>query len=183
MPTLQFEPTVIAGQPIGWTCSSGRVAGLNKYSKTFVSGGGSTYQGSGSTTIHSSVAVRTEYHLVHVDGSESPHFFNKESVMLRDGQRVSLLCGETTGKMILTLINHDQREFYWVSDMLSFLTGLKVFWDPGGCLSLLSVGILPVIQSIRYSGMSKVVTSDATAHSNRILASTDLIEWPQVMDH
>lgn len=70
---------------------TGDVVGSGKRSDTYVSGGGSVREGTGSVSISSTVVVQQEFFLREDNGEETPVQISGFDIPIRDGQRVTMI--------------------------------------------------------------------------------------------
>lgn len=121
MSSLPFEPVTVGEHIIHWAVWSGRAVGVQKYTKTH----DSSYSGGSSTETIIEMSLQQKN-----GGEKSITLCSWSSaIRVRDGQRVSAVCGYTGSKNAhwLIFVNHDAREWYWVSYRQIFFKSLGLF--------------------------------------------------------
>ena len=118
-----FESISINRQQIDWETCSGIAVGVQKYTKTYVSGGGEN------SFVSSRIETITELSIQLANNNEIQMTLTGEEIRVRDGQRVSVIWGcATTRRRQVIFINHDDNnKLYWIDNPHSFFTGLGIF--------------------------------------------------------
>ena len=118
-----FEPVSVDKQTIYWEAYSGFALGVQKYTKTYVSGG------YGSAPAFSRIETIIELSIQQDDRTEIQMTLKGEEMRVRDGQRVSGILGYTENKREcwLIFVNHDDKKWYWISTPRSFFKSLGLF--------------------------------------------------------
>ncbi len=119
-----FEPVKVNGTTIHWGCISGRAVGVQKYTKTHVSGGGH-----GQSSVTSWIETIIELSIEQSNGQETPITLYEENIRVREGQRVSGIWGytERTNSCWLIFVNHDYQKWYWLCTSTRFFQSLSMF--------------------------------------------------------
>lgn len=108
---------------------TGEVTGHGKRSDTYVSGGGSVRDGTGSVSISSQVVVKQEFFIRQADGEEMPVQISGLDIPIRNGQRVSLIYVATrNGKTGSAgrLVNYNAKRFYITEKARRLLKLLRI---------------------------------------------------------
>lgn len=118
-----LESISVNEQTIYWAVRSGVAVGVQKYTKTHVTGG------YGDSAPSSQIETIIEFSLQQESGNEIEMKFRREDIRVRDGQRVSAVFGYTESKSSywLIFINHDSKKWYWVDTPYSFFRKLEIF--------------------------------------------------------
>jgi hypothetical protein len=113
----------VNGTTINWSVQSGVAEGVQKYTKTHVSGGG------GDSAPTSRVETIVEFSIKQVNGNEIEMEIKDTALKVRDGQRVSVLFGHTHGRSSnwLILINHDSNKYFWIDNAISIFGDLGIY--------------------------------------------------------
>lgn len=133
-----FESIIVNQQTIYWKAYSGLAVGVQKYTKTHVSGGDGS--------VSSWVETIIELSIQQDDGNETQMTLRGEEIRVRDGQRVSGIFGYTENKSSywLIFVNHDAKKWYWVNTPRSFFESLRLFVFLSGWWVILFVAILAI---------------------------------------
>lgn len=127
-----LNPIVIKKQTIHWRVVSGRVIGIQKYTKTHVVGSGDD--------VSSWIEIIIELSIQHDNGNEiqmilkkpetpvDPFIEGMGEIQVRERQYVSGVLGYNKDKSSdwLFFVNHDEREWYWVVNPLIFLESMGI---------------------------------------------------------
>ena len=128
MTSQPLAPIIVENHVINWKVVSGIAAGVNKYTKTHISGGESP---------SSKVEIIVECVIRQDNGEEVPVKLSTweenskavrgkegfDEIRIREGQRISAIYGYTenkTGKWLIC-ISHDDKKWYW-------LNSYKKYW-------------------------------------------------------
>ena len=117
-----FAPVNVNKQTIHWRVISGIAVGVQKYTKTHVSGGGDS-------SVSYRIETITELSIQQDNGDEIDMTVRVEELQVRDGQRVSGIFGYTQNKDSnwLIFVNRDRKKWYWVTSSYSFFESLGMF--------------------------------------------------------
>jgi hypothetical protein len=121
MKSQSFESITINEKKIHWKTLSGVAVGVQKYTKTHVSGGRDE-------NVSSSIETIIEFSIQQDNGNETEIVLRQEKIRVRDGQRVSVIQGHTSSEhRDMIFINHDSNEQYWICTPDSFFESLWIF--------------------------------------------------------
>ncbi|MEH1874964.1 hypothetical protein [Nostoc sp.] len=138
-----FEPVTVNKQTINWGVYSGLAIGVQKYTKTHVSGGEYT-----TSTIETIIELSIQKN----NGDEAEMTIKREKIRVRDGQRVSGIFGYTESEKSnwLIFVNHDAEKWYWLDTPRSFFESLGVFrlLSPLWLISFIVILIISVIARV-----------------------------------
>jgi hypothetical protein len=123
-----FHSMQVNGKTIDWERLSGNALGVQKYTKTHVSGGGEN------SSVSSRIETITEFDVVKQNGQEVHVKISGDRVRVRDGQIVSVLSCHNQKKSLTNciFINHNSQEWYWLlrGGHWGFLLPLEIFSFP-----------------------------------------------------
>jgi hypothetical protein len=122
MRSKSFESITINRRAIHWDTLSGTAIGVQKYTKTHVSGG---YK---DEAVSSSIETIIEFSIQQDNGNETEIVLRQEKIRVRDGQHVSIIWGYTSSRRDnIIFINHDNDRLYWLCTPTSFFEHIGIF--------------------------------------------------------
>ena len=118
-----LESIIINKRQINFETCCGFAMGVQKYTKTHVSGGGEN------SSVSSWIETITEFSIQQNDGNEVQVTLTGEEIRVRDGQRVLVIWGcRKDRRCAITFVNHDENsKLYWIGTSDSFFSHLEVF--------------------------------------------------------
>jgi hypothetical protein len=129
MENQELESISVNGKAIHWAVRSGVAVGVQKYTKTHVTGG------SGDSAPSSRIETIIEFSIQQKNGNEIEMEIKDVNLRVRDGQRVSVVSGytESKGSDWLIFVKHGSKEWnginewYWLNGRYSFFGQLGIF--------------------------------------------------------
>ena len=169
------NPIVIKKQTIHWRVISGRVIGIQKYTKTHVSGGGEH------SSVNAWIEIIIELSIQQDNGNEIQMILRKEEpsanpffeegmgeIQVWERQYVSGVLGYNNVKTSdwIVFINHDNRKWYWV-------------FEPQIFLESMGISVVPLWWNVLFGGviLFAVLTFNSTFIGSAFLMSLRSFEF------
>jgi hypothetical protein len=113
--------TFINKRQINLKICSGVATGVQKYTKTHVSGGGDS-------AVSSWIETIIEFSIQQANGNEVQVTLREKEIQVRDKQCVSVIWGCSVGRRSdIIFVNHDNNKLYWIGKPHSFFERLGIF--------------------------------------------------------